>query len=554
MNIFKKLGLGVFVLLLALTVSVPTTQAEAGDAICAPCRDTDLNCSCSDNPENTDPTLTEQIALLLEQVANLQAQLEELQGKQSDLRTDLRETTTLTRNLSLGLTGEDVRKIQELLAGTEFYPESIVTGYFGPLTERAVKRVQSRFGIDQVGNVGPITRGTLNQLFENKGKGKFNSFVVPAGGGLPEAVSVYLCHDGKQLVVAGPAIQEHVRLHGDTIGGCLPIFGDSGPIDEATSASAKRAIEKAEDFIKMAKDAIEEAESHGRDIVGAEALFVDAEESLEKAREELREEDFDDVVELADKAIELAVKAKESAEEGASIPDDPVGSIEESQIVSLDEEFKLQEGQSAVLTSDKDYRIKITGFINSGCPEGAQCIWSGIGIAFEHTYNGEVIKGINQFRAFGYRTTLLGTDYKTYAKLKIIKDGGGDSGPGDGENLIFGTLLKGYYNGHDDRKDYVIKETSEWSNLWDIVVTWLPKPDFPGIDFRDEMIVAVFQGNFSTGGYGVKITKIIENENFVEIFVEEISPSGGDPVTAAFSQPYHIVKMKRVDKEVIFRR
>ena len=51
----------------------------------------------------------------------------------------------------------------------------------------------------------------------------------------------------------------------------------------------------------------------------------------------------------------------------------------------------------------------------------------------------------------------------------------------------------------------------------------------------------------------LRITKIIEKENSVEVFVKETSPSRESIVTQAFTEPYHIVKTKRVDKEVIFR-
>ena len=74
------------------------------------------------------------------------------------------------------------------------------------------------------------------------------------------------------------------------------------------------------------------------------------------------------------------------------------------------------------------------------------------------------------------------------------------------------------------------------------------------INFNDEMIIAVFQGGHSSGGYSIKIKRINEKENSVEVFVKETSPSPLSGVTDALTQPYHIVKTKRVDKEVIFKR
>lgn len=88
--------------------------------------------------------------------------------------------------------------------------------------------------------------------------------------------------------------------------------------------------------------------------------------------------------------------------------------------ISIGEEFTLHENQIAMIENE-NYKIKITQFFNSPCPKGVACIWSGIGIAFEYTSNGEVTKGVNLVQAFGYQTTVIDTDYKSYAKLKITK-------------------------------------------------------------------------------------------------------------------------------------
>ena len=46
----------------------------------------------------------------------------------------------------------------------DVYPEGLVTGYFGSLTENAVRRFQEKQGIEAVGIVGPVTRAKLNEL------------------------------------------------------------------------------------------------------------------------------------------------------------------------------------------------------------------------------------------------------------------------------------------------------------------------------------------------------------------------------------------------------
>jgi len=75
------------------------------------------------------------------------------------------------KNLSFGMSSEDVRRLQTLLASDKnVYPEGIVSGYFGSLTLQAVERFQVKHGIAGpgiagYGNVGPKTRAKLQEVF-----------------------------------------------------------------------------------------------------------------------------------------------------------------------------------------------------------------------------------------------------------------------------------------------------------------------------------------------------------------------------------------------------
>lgn len=87
---------------------------------------------------------------------------------------DTLNTSLLEKTLYRGMTGNEVRSLQEFLKaqGTEVYPEGLVTGYFGPLTEAAVKRFQLKHQIvtDKkdwgYGYVGPKTRAKINSLLK----------------------------------------------------------------------------------------------------------------------------------------------------------------------------------------------------------------------------------------------------------------------------------------------------------------------------------------------------------------------------------------------------
>lgn len=111
---------------------------------------------------------------------------------------------------------------------------------------------------------------------------------------------------------------------------------------------------------------------------------------------------------------------------GLSRPAQQVPAIENraGEVVSLrvisGEAFTLRRGQTAIL-SGEGLRITILEFYNSPCPENVTCIWSGVGIGFQYTLNGQTRKGVNLVQAFGFQTTILDTDHETYARLKITR-------------------------------------------------------------------------------------------------------------------------------------
>ena len=64
-------------------------------------------------------------------------------------------------NLKLGVSGEEVKKLQEKLK-TEGLYSGPITGYFGALTLEAVKAYQKKMGLPETGFVGSMTREKLN--------------------------------------------------------------------------------------------------------------------------------------------------------------------------------------------------------------------------------------------------------------------------------------------------------------------------------------------------------------------------------------------------------
>lgn len=107
----------------------------------------------------------ELIQQLLDKIAELKREIARILG-QTDGSAGQTACGRLDSNLYFGLSNNSqVSCLQEFLKnqGQDIYPEGLVTGNFGSLTQQAVIRFQAKNGIPTTGFVGPLTRAKINQ-------------------------------------------------------------------------------------------------------------------------------------------------------------------------------------------------------------------------------------------------------------------------------------------------------------------------------------------------------------------------------------------------------
>ena len=186
------------------------------------------------------------ITQLQEQIKTLQIQLADLKSK---LKTAEKETIVtkqelvtvkqevaqlrLTRSLQRGARGDDVRELQQFLSQfPDIYPEKLITGFFGFLTEAAVKKFQEKHGITDggtiettgYGQIGPKTLQKINEIHsvreeESREAGADND-------ARSRADELIVCHippgnttAQHSLQIARSALEAHLA-HGDSKGVC----------------------------------------------------------------------------------------------------------------------------------------------------------------------------------------------------------------------------------------------------------------------------------------------------------------------------------------------
>lgn len=102
------------------------------------------------------------------------------------------------------------------------------------------------------------------------------------------------------------------------------------------------------------------------------------------------------------------------------------------------------------------------------------------------------------------------------------------------------------------QQNLTISDTETWNDLLDKMNTANNESDEfteTDIDFEEFVVIAVFDKIYGNGGHSIDIIKITENENKVIVKIENIM--GGD-ATSIMTQPFHIVKIPKTDKLIIF--
>lgn len=142
--------------------------------------------------QSTSSSISDLIKTLQQQIETLKVQIEALKQARLQIKTtsqDITETLKLARQLKEGMSGEDVKLLQTILAAyPDIYPEGLISGYYGRLTSQAVKKFQKKFNLEQVGNVGSKTLKKINEELENNpvtteetSEGKRTCAIVPPG-------------------------------------------------------------------------------------------------------------------------------------------------------------------------------------------------------------------------------------------------------------------------------------------------------------------------------------------------------------------------------------
>lgn len=118
--------------------------------------------------------------------------------------------------------------------------------------------------------------------------------------------------------------------------------------------------------------------------------------------------------------------------------------------------------------------------------------------------------------------------------------------------VVFDTIDKGTQSGYNKRASVLIKDQQKWEEIWNLHTSNLDQvPRIPEIDFKTEMAIAVFRGEFPSSGYSTEVASVVNKNGRLLVIVNETDDING-MVLDVITYPFHIIKLKRSDSSVEF--
>jgi len=123
--------------------------------------------------------------------------------------------------------------------------------------------------------------------------------------------------------------------------------------------------------------------------------------------------------------------------------------------------------------------------------------------------------------------------------------------------MLFGglpmtTIARGGISNVMQPREVVVRSAAEWTPLWRDHAG--ADADALAVDFGASMVVGVFLGARTTGGYAVQITAVEQDGAGVVVKYTESKPGPGAMLAQVITSPFHLVSVARTDGPVRFER
>ena len=118
----------------------------------------------------------------------------------------------------------------------------------------------------------------------------------------------------------------------------------------------------------------------------------------------------------------------------------------------------------------------------------------------------------------------------------------------------FEVLVNSFYSSVTEKKEIIATDRDEYIKIMNIAYEYLDRvPEIQEVDFNRYIVIAVFMGAKTSGGYSITVDKIIEKSDKITVYINEISPGKNCITTDAITYPFELIKIPKTDKKIIFK-
>lgn len=151
-----------------------------------------------------------------------------------------------------------------------------------------------------------------------------------------------------------------------------------------------------------------------------------------------------------------------------------------------------------------------------------------------------------------YKNALCFVLFSVILLLNLNLCMGQEGGPMD-EEIEFQIIDRGHSSGYHEEDYLVIRDAMEWMDVWEKHSRAMMPASYLEIDFSKDMVICAFMGERRTTGYSISIERIYPEDEKLYVLVAKHNPPPNAIVGQAITYPYIIVRLERLDLEVVFK-
>lgn len=99
-----------------------------------------------------------------------------------------------------------------------------------------------------------------------------------------------------------------------------------------------------------------------------------------------------------------------------------------------------------------------------------------------------------------------------------------------------------------EQKNFRATDAAQLAEVWALAHGEGAKP--PAVNFEKEEVLAVFDGERPSGGYGVSVERVVDNGSVREVSILHAAPGPSCATSEAVTSPFQIVRVKKSDNQI----